>query len=49
MGGRPPGADNLASLFSGRRVDIRPSVNDEQNHMSGEADRLPAISVRVRV
>jgi len=49
MGGRPPRADDLSGLFSGRRIDIRSGVNDEQNHMSGQANRLPAVPVRVRV
>jgi hypothetical protein len=48
MGGRLPGADDLASLFPGRNIHIRPGVNDEQNHMSDETTRLPAIPVRVR-
>ena len=45
----PSGADNIAGLFPGCFVHIRPGMDDEQNHNSGKANRLPAIPVRVRV
>lgn len=46
MRGCPAGADDAAHLFLGIIVRLRPGVDDEQDHLSGEANRLPPLPRR---
>jgi hypothetical protein len=44
-----PGTDHAGHRFVASRFGFRPRVNHEQQYRSNQADRVPAIAVRVRI